>query len=132
MMLPFTGGLEKILDGTKTMTTRLDAKRHYYFHLNPGLPLHIWWKNPRTRHPECYRVGIVACNWVCLTGGWDFTTEEAKMDGFDSVEDYITALGELNGMNRMEAINSSWTQINWGDNETGAEWLEGPHPRKVA
>ena len=126
-MLTFSGQLEKILDGTKTMTTRHDTKHWYWSMIELGSKLDMWWKNPRTKHPECYKIGIAVCSRTHrCTGQW-FTSEDARKDGFDSLRDYKVRLGELNNLPHYEVDRVYWTQIEWDG------WIDGPHkPRRVA
>ena len=127
MMLPFTGQRDEILDRIKTLSTRRDEKNWYLLNCTKDTRLDMWWQNPRTRHPDCYKMGRALCSWTRPREGWKFTTEEAKWDGFDSVEDYVTRLGEMYDMDRVEVLDWVWTQIKWDI------WLDGPHkPRKVA
>ena len=134
MMLTFSGQLDKILDGSKTMTTRLDAKEMKYreavrkFNAGEIVVGHMWWKNPRTGHPECYKIGQAQIRQVGRKKGEYLDTADAIRDGFDDLIDYKDALADLNDMGWTEVDRTTWTQIRWNKDF----WLDGPHPRKVA
>jgi len=134
MMLTFTGQLDKILDGSKTMTTRLDAKERKYqeavrkFRAGEPVIAHMWWKNPRTRHPDCYKIGRVTVKQAGRKLGAYFDQEDATRDGFTTIREYKQELARLNEMPWYEVDRTTWTQIIW--KKSG--WLDGPHPRKVA
>lgn len=132
-MLSFSGQLDKILDGTKTMTTRLDAKGWYINNLTKGTALHIWWRNPRNQQPDCYRIGVAVCQWIVRKEGRDFTEAQANRDGFGTLWDYKVALANHHNMTVEQVNEWTWTQIRWGDHhDHNPVWIDGPHPRKVA
>ena len=131
-MLTFTGQLDKILDGTKTMTTRLDAKGWYFRTIAGGSVLDMWWQNPRTRKPDCYKIGRTVCYSLDRKTGAYFDQKDAEQDGFPTIREYKEALAKLNNMPWYEVDRTMWTQIRWVDQSGHAHWIDGPHPRKVA
>jgi len=142
MMITFSGGLERILNETKTMTTRLDAKGHYREAWAKGqdmerdIVLDLWWLNPRNRHPDCYKIGRVYWEREDEVRGHALTPEDALLDGFDTLLEYKVALMNLNNMRSIREVDSHvWTQIIWSKEDGYVHWADGPHrprPRRVA
>ena len=147
--VPFTGLLPEILDFSKGMTTRLDAKDYYYgtfINFDPDKHkmerpyMHMFWQSGRTQHPEFYKIGVVEWWGCCRKTGRQFTEADAVRDGFDSIDEYIEVLGIHNNMSYWEVLDYRWTQLLW-DQEG---WVKGPYeppegnparnllPRKVA
>lgn len=123
MMLPFTGGLEKILDGTKTMTTRLDAKGYYERRWRGGMrKLDPWWGGQWWPKSDKYKIGIVEWDKLVRKLGYEFTKDDAYRDGFDCKWDYKVTLANHHGISIEEVNKWTWTQILW----TGDGWKEGP------
>jgi hypothetical protein len=128
-MLPFTDQLYEIISGTKTMTTRLDAKLFYYMAIinrvmeQKDTIMDMWWQNPRTQKPECYKIGRVTVWGVARAQGAHFYQDDAVRDGFETLKEYKQTLARLNGMPWYEVDRKIWTQIQWKKDG----WLEGPH-----
>jgi hypothetical protein len=130
--VPFSGLLPEILDRTKIMTTRMDENDYYYgtfLNFDPdkfGIPdprMHMFWRSPRTRNPECYKIGIVNWSMCCRKTGREFTEQDALWDGFCTIDQYIEALGIHNHMSYWEVLDYEWTQLVWDRDG----WIEGPH-----
>lgn len=74
VLLTFTVLKEQLLAGEKTQTVRLLCKETTdlrkvrlaakEYRLKQGTRLDIYWKNPRNRAPDCYKVGIGRVTWI--------------------------------------------------------------------
>ena len=123
MMLQFTGLLEKVVDGTKTMTTRVDSKGYFERMWRGGMrKLDPWWGGQWWPKTDKYKIGIVDWDEMVRKKGYEFTMDDAQRDGFKDKWDYKVVLANHNGMS-IEAVNEwTWTQICW----TEDGWKEGP------
>ena len=126
MMVGFTGKLPEIVNHTKTLTTRLDAKGYFIGRWVKGMrKLDPWWGGQWWPMERKYKIGIVDWNDCRRTRGHDFTAQDAHRDGFDSLWDYKVTLANHHGMTVGEVNDWTWTQIGW----TKDGWREGPnHP----
>lgn len=130
--VPYTGLLPEILDHSKGMTTRVDAKLFYYksfisFDAEKAKRdkpwLHQFWRNARTKHPEFYKIGIAEWSSCVRKAGEYFTEEDAIRDGFGELYDYKVVLANHNNMTLEDVNHHVWTQILWEKDG----WVEGPH-----
>ncbi len=104
MLLTFTPeSIEKIQRGQKYSTIRRGSRWWVWFtsphRKKGGFPLHVWEGNPRNGGrfvAESY------CTLVYLLPGDGFSIQEARADGFDSVEALVARLAELHGMTEQE------------------------------
>jgi hypothetical protein len=128
--LTFNVLLDKLLDSSKLQTTRgnvmLWQDRHRRA-LNGGpRVLDIWWRNPRTKryNPDCYKMGLG--NWdleeFVILQGKEFTSNTARLDGFNDVEEYIRALATRNKLAPHQVLEKEWPIISW-------DWTRGPYGR---
>lgn len=112
-MLTFTDQFDELLSGRKTMTTRHNFERwqKIWRKSRCNTFLHVWWKNPRNRHPHCYKMGVARL--VKFEGrlGRYLTQEDAVKDGFNSLAEYTVALSVLNHLSFDEVDNHFWALL---------------------
>lgn len=114
---------EKLMDLIKDQTIRANVEYYRKCWDHGVRTLDIWWKNPRNRTPDCYKMGEANWTEIILLKGKDFDGRVATRDGFDTVEDLIRALSQLKEMTIDEVMEKQWVIIRW-------KWIDGPHPRK--
>lgn len=95
-LMNFTKLIKKVLDKSKTMTTRNPRKRP----LKKGDTLHVWVR---------FKIGKATVTDINMKKIKDFTTEEAINDGFNSVEEYQKCIMELNNAHPQDLF----TQISY-------------------
>lgn len=121
MMLSFTVFHDQIKDGRKRQTIR-PFKKWYTDQVRrvkmTGAPLHIWWRNPRTRHPQGHKMGEVSLDIAYVKKGWELTTADARRDGFVCLEDLLDTLGNMYGTDRQAVLFASWWVIRWEEPPT--------------
>jgi len=135
MMVPFSVNLIGLLMGWKTMTTREDAKLHYFRKMKPKKSVvDAHWTNPRNHNPEHFKAGRALVKRVTRKPGSLFTLEDAVDDGFGYFEDpyeaYVAALRNLHGLTHTQVLNHEWTQIRWW-NWFELNWPARDHPAFV-
>jgi len=97
--------MEKIIQGRKTTTLRKNAV-YWEKVFNAGHQLHLWSPSPRSGKGRFYGVARFEDFEVC-PGGL-LTTQDAKKDGFNSVEELLKALEKLHKMYRKEVLSHLW------------------------
>lgn len=135
MMVSFSSNLIGLLLGWKVMTTRLDAKLHYFKHLKPKTSVvDAHWTNPRNHNPEHFKAGRALVRRITRKPGDMFTTEDAIDDGFGDFPQplvaYWSALRNLHGMTADQVYDTEWTQIRWW-NWIEINWPARDHPAFV-
>jgi hypothetical protein len=126
MLLSFNTLYNKLMDMSKTQTTRLNAdlwRQRWRKARNGGNDIfHIYWRNPRTRHPDCRKLGLARWlidEFLVLTGS-EISDIIAYRDGFYSVEEMVRELAKLNNMTPVEVLKAEWAVIRW-------IWTDGPY-----
>jgi len=140
MMISFSANLIGLLLGWKTMTTRLDAKLHYFTKLKPKKSVvDAHWTNPRHHDPEHFKVGRSLVKRITRKPGNLFTTEDAVDDGFGYFDEpivaYLSTLRSLHGLTADQVYDTEWTQIRWWNWFDGVHWPARESPafiRRVA
>jgi hypothetical protein len=78
-------------------------------------PIHHWWLNPRSKHPDCRKLGTSKDGVVIGKFGYELTREDACNDGFaesvDPLGALLEALGRLNEMNEKQVRYHLWAEI---------------------
>jgi len=96
--------------------------------------LHLWWRSPRTRAADCYKLGSSTLWSVDDIYGHELTKRLAVQDGFwesaDPLEDLLETLGRLNSMDRDEVLEWKWAEVHFGP-EPGWPIDELPNYRKA-
>ena len=128
-MLTFKTNKEKLLDGRKIQTLRRHGCR-------TGERLHIWWRNPRHMHTlkgdKPFKIGVAKCIEcfpikIDADGNpkfvveypkfyavveYDLSEEQkeeiARLDGYDTWEELLQALKDLN-----RTYEGTWYVIRW-------------------
>jgi hypothetical protein len=121
MLLTFSVLYDKLIDGSKTQTTRANYEYWDSAWARGVRVLDIWWRSPRVKkyNPDCYKMGIGQWTEFFVVPGKLFNQELATRDGFGSVDEYVKALAEKHNMTIADVLDMKWTIIRW-------KWKEGP------
>ena len=130
MMLTFRGLLVEVLDGRKTMTTRIDSinrrriYRQFHDHSAP-MYAHLWWLNPRNKSEYCGKIGEVLVRDIAMVKGKNLTQGQALLDGFgefkDPLEQYLDALAYTNALDISVVLETVWHLYKWDFDEVEFE-----------
>lgn len=128
VLLTFTGMKKDLLSRLKLQTTRWNLARWYKVcgrYPEGRAKLDIWWQNPRTCKPDCYKMGIAYVTKLEGKYGKYFNSRDAYLDGFNSLKDYINGLKETNHLPDKETVlEHEWAILTW-------KWDDGPHQPPV-
>jgi len=105
----------------KKLLDHLHKYPHVSFRNHSDERLHIWMGNPRNIHLKPRKLGFSKANWtVKFVRGYQFTHNDALMDGFKDRDQMINALAEINDIFPSDVASDVWAIISW-------EWDNGPH-----
>jgi len=113
MLLTFSVLYDKLLSGEKLQTTRLNWRRWWDWAIHNWkkmLKLQMYWHNPRNGGKK---MGEAKCTSLVVKHVCALTEEDAKLDGFDTLEEYLAELERLNGgklesLDRVALIKFAW------------------------
>ena len=107
-----------MLDGTKTTTIRANWER-WVKECEAQHDLHVFYGSRFS--PNRQYVGKCKLVSVKILRGSQFKVEDARKDGFETLDELVDALIGLNGMSRAMVLKSKWAVLEMG------EWLDGPY-----
>lgn len=128
VLLTFNTKHKELKNGSKKQTIRLNIGYYPYWvrvkdriwqkRIN-GIEeyLHIWWRNPRNKLPDCYKMGIAKFIDYDTKYGSELTYKDAKLDGFLTLEQLLTELGKRNKISLKEVLDNIWAIISF-------KWVE--------
>ena len=121
VLLTFYKKHKELMEGTKVTTIRRNAERWndiWSRYQEAPAPLDMWWRSPRTKHPDCYKMGMADFTVFTVRRGKDFTVQDARYDGFKWPGELIEGLGKLNLMDEIAVREWPWGIIHF-------EWRRG-------
>jgi len=78
----------------------------------------MWWRMPRTKASDCYKLGTSTAWSVDGRYGYEMTKELAVQDGFwasiDPLGDLLEGLKSINNMKTDEVLEWKWAEIHFG------------------
>lgn len=121
VMLAFSEKLGELLTEFKLQTIRWNLEYWQYLLLKSHglLKLDMWWQNPRTCRPDCYKMGIAYLQDLTGKLGEDLTEEDAKKDSFDNLEELLICLEKKHNVTTERVLTHTWAILTY-------KWKDGP------